>query len=166
MPNALERVAAYLSDQAAASCGPGKVPGYLAGVYHDGGQAIAAHGIANAVTSAPMREETGFIFGSVTKVLTAALVLQQAERGAVDLDERVVTYLPEFNLMTSGAAGQIRVGDLLTHTNGIDADLFFPDASGRDALKVFVEGLGQHCGALFSPGEYISYSNGGMILAG
>lgn len=71
MPNALEGVAAHLSDQAAANCGPGKVPGYLAGVYHDGGQAIVAHGIANAVTSAPMREDTGFLFGSVPKVLTA-----------------------------------------------------------------------------------------------
>jgi CubicO group peptidase (beta-lactamase class C family) len=37
---------------------------------------------------------------------------------------------------------------------------------GRDALKIFVEGLGRHCGALFQPGEYRSYSNGGMIVAG
>lgn len=54
--------------------------------------------------------------------------------------------MPEFKLTTSGAAEQIRVGDLLTHTNGIDADLFFPEASGRDALKVFIEGLGSIVG--------------------
>jgi len=33
-------------------------------------------------------------------------------------------------------------------------------------LRVFLEGLGQHCGVLFPPGEYVSYSNGGMLVAG
>ena len=75
-------------------------------------------GIANVVTGAPMREDTGFLFGSVTKLLTTTLVLQQAERGTIDLDERVVSYLPEFTLTTPSAAGQIRVRNLLTHTNG------------------------------------------------
>src|SRR6266567_1590703 len=154
MPQVLEAVAAHMRELAAASCEPGKVPGYLAGVYHDGGQAVVAYGLANAATRAPMREDTGFLFGSVTKVLTTTLVLQQAERGSVDLDERVVTYLPEFTLATPAAAEEIRVRNLLNH------------AKGRDALKVFLDGLGRYCGALFGPGEYISYSNGGMIVAG
>ncbi len=166
VPHVLEAVAAPIREQAAAFCGASGIPGYLAGVYHDGGQAVVAHGTANVVTGAPMRENTGFLFGSVTKVLTTTLVLQQAERGTVDLDERVVTYLPEFKLAPPAAAGQIRVRHLLNHTNGIDADLFFPDAQGREALKFFVEGLGLHCGALFGAGEYGSYSNGGMIVAG
>lgn len=167
MPGALEAVAAHIREQAADYCELSKIPGYLAGVYHDGVQAVVAHGVANAVTGTPMREDTGFLFGSVTKVLTTTLMLQQAERGTVDLDQRVVRYLPEFKLTTPAAAGQIRVRNLLNHTNGIDADLFFPDARGRDALKVFLDGLGQSCGALlFGAGEYISYSNGGMIVAG
>src|SRR5262249_20358114 len=80
-----------------------------------------------------------------------------------DLDESVTAYLPELELET---ASQIRVRDLLTHTNGIDADLFFPDVKGRDALKAFVQGLGRSCGVLFPPGEHVSYSNGGMLVAG
>jgi len=166
MSRLLEAVTAHIREQAAAYCEPGTVPGYLAGVYHDGAQTVVAHGLSNVVTRAPMREDTGFLFGSVTKLLTTTLVLQQAERGTVDLDDRVIKYLPEFKLTTPAAAEQIRVRNLLTHTNGIDADLFFPDARGRDALKIFLDGLGQYCGALFGPGEYISYSNGGMIVAG
>ena len=166
MSRVLEAVATQIREQAAIYCESSKVPGYLAGVYHDGGQAVVAHGLANAVTRAPMRDDTGFLFGSVTKVLTTTLVLQQAERGTVDLDERVVKYLPEFKLATPEAAEGIRIRNLLAHTNGIDADLFFPDAKGRGALKVFLEELGRCCGALFGPGEYISYSNGGMIVAG
>ncbi len=166
MSHALEDVATHVREQAAAYCESSRVPGYLAGVYHDGGRRVVAHGTANVVTGAPIREDTGFLFGSVTKVLTTTLVLQQVERGIVDIDERVIKYLPEFRLITPAAAEKIRVRDLLTHTNGIDADLFFPDAKGRGALKVFLDGLGQHCGALFGPDEYISYSNGGMIVAG
>jgi CubicO group peptidase (beta-lactamase class C family) len=162
----LSAVATHIREQAAAYCEASKVPGYLAGVYRDGEQAIVAHGVANLATGALMRDDTGFLFGSVTKILTTTLVLQQVERGVVDLDERVVTYLPEFKLTTPAAAEQIRVRHLLNHTNGIDADLFLPDAAGRDALKVYLEALGKHCGVLFGPGEYISYSNGGMIVAG
>ena len=63
-----------------------KLPGYLAGVYHDGDQTVVAHGVVNVVTGVPMTEDTGFLFGSVTKVLTTTLVLQQVERGIIDLD--------------------------------------------------------------------------------
>jgi len=164
--NTLSDLATHIREQAAAFCESSKAPGYLAGVYHDGEQTVVAHGVANVLTGAPMRDDTGFLFGSITKTLTSTLVLQQVERGVVDLDERVIKYLPEFKLTTPSAAEEIRVRNLLTHTNGIDADLFFPDARGRDALKIFLEGLGQYCGALFGPDEYISYSNGGMIVAG
>ena len=166
MSSMLDAVTAQLREQVAAGCESNMIPGYLAGVYQEGGQAVVAHGIANVVTGIPMRDDTGFLFGSVTKVLTATLVLQQVDRGVVDLDERVKKYLPKFKLTTSAAAENICVRNLLTHTNGIDADLFFPDAKGRDALKIYLDGLGQYCGALFRPGEYISYSNGGMIVAG
>jgi CubicO group peptidase (beta-lactamase class C family) len=162
----LHAVAAQIREQVAAYCESTKVPGYVVGVYHDGAETVVAHGLANVVTGAPMREDTGFLFGSVTKVLTATLVLQQVERGIIDLAERVIRYLPEFQLTTPGAAEKIRVRHLLTHTSGIDADLFFPDAQGSGALSAFLDGLGRHCGSLFEPDEFISYSNGGMIVAG
>jgi CubicO group peptidase (beta-lactamase class C family) len=162
----LETVASHLREQAAAFCGASTVPGYLAGVYHAGDQTVVSHGLANVATGTPMRDDTGFLIGSITKVLTATLLLQQFERGVVDLDERVVRYLPDFRLTTPGAAEEIRVRHLLNHTNGIDADLYFPDARGPAALQAFVDGLGQHCGALFGAGEFVSYSNGGMIVAG
>jgi CubicO group peptidase (beta-lactamase class C family) len=162
----MNEIAQHISDRAAAFCAATQVPGFVAGIHQDGEQAVIAHGVANVATGAPMRADTGFLFGSITKVMTATLVLQQAERGTVDLDAPVVDHLPEFRLATPGAAGKIRVRHLVSHTSGIDADLFFPDAAGRDALRVYVDRLGRECGALFDPGEYVSYSNGGMIVAG
>ncbi|GAA2810107.1 serine hydrolase domain-containing protein [Nonomuraea dietziae] len=164
--NALHTVEAQIREQAAAYCESNNVPGFVTGVYHAGEQIIVAHGTANLATGAPMLQDTGFLFGSVTKVLTTTLVLQQVDRGSLDLDSPVVKYLPDFALAVPGAADRILVRHLIGHTNGIDADLYFPDDKGRDALKAYVKGLASGCGTLFEPGEQLSYSNGGMIVAG
>ena len=103
-----------------------------------------------------MTEDTGYLAGSITKVMTATLMLQCVERGQVDLDECVTTYLPELTLAPPAKVGELRVRNLLNHTNGIDGDLFWPDqVKGRDALKYYVEEL-RRCSMLFDPGEYIS----------
>jgi beta-lactamase family protein len=70
-PDTLCDLVTHMREQAAAYCESSKVPGYLAGVYHDGAQIVVAHGAANLVTGASMQEDTGFLFGSITKVMTA-----------------------------------------------------------------------------------------------
>src|SRR5262245_22807090 len=115
----LETVAEHLRTEAADLCASGRVPGYLAGVYHGGEQTVVAEGVANLATGASMTEDTGYLVGSITKVLTTTLVLQQVERGAIDLDERVVTYMPEFTLAQPAKPEELRVRHLLNHTNGI-----------------------------------------------
>ncbi|MEH0639065.1 serine hydrolase [Streptomyces bottropensis] len=63
----------------------------------------------------PMTRDTVFDLASVSKLFTSILAVQQIERGALELEGRVATYLPEF-----GAAGKqdITVRQLLTHTSG------------------------------------------------
>jgi CubicO group peptidase (beta-lactamase class C family) len=107
--NAFHIVEAHLRDQAAAYCAANHVPGFVAGVHHAGEQVVVAHGTANTATGAPMLPHTGFLFGSVTKVLTTTLVLQQVERGVLDLGAPVVKYLPELALADTGAAEKILV---------------------------------------------------------
>jgi CubicO group peptidase (beta-lactamase class C family) len=163
----MESVRVRLGDEAAEACAVGMVPGYLAGVYHAGEQVVVAEGLANIATGAPMTADTGYLVGSITKVFTATLLLQCVERGQVDLDERVTSYLPEFTLVPPARPDEIRVRNLLNHTNGIDGDFFWPDeVGGRGALRYFVAQLGAHRGTLFEPGQYISYSNAGMLVAG
>lgn len=58
----LEAVATHIREHADAYCESTRVPGHLAGVYHDGDQTIVAHGVANVVTGAPMHDDTGFLF--------------------------------------------------------------------------------------------------------
>lgn len=157
--NQMTRIADFRRDSIVDFCRDSGVPGYVAGISRAGEQTVFAHGTANLTTGAPMRDDTGFLFGSITKVMTATLVMRQAELGRISLDDRVTDLLPGFRLTTPGAAERIRVRHLLNHTSGIDAELFFPRTS-------YLERLGRDCGSLFPAGEHLSYSNGGMIVAG
>ncbi|MFJ6699030.1 serine hydrolase [Streptomyces sp. NPDC091272] len=62
--------------------------------------------------------DTVFDLASVSKLFTSLLAVQQIERGALELEAKVASYLPEF-----GAAGKadITVRHLLTHTSGFTA---------------------------------------------
>jgi hypothetical protein len=69
---------AHIRERVTAFCDSTTVPGYLVGVYQAGEQTILSHGVANVVTSAPMREDTGSLFGSITKVMTTTDDVQEA----------------------------------------------------------------------------------------
>ncbi|MFF1961867.1 serine hydrolase [Streptomyces sp. NPDC058220] len=62
-----------------------------------------------------MAEDTVFDLASVSKLFTSVLAVQQIERGALELEAEVTTYLPEFG---GGGKQDITVRQLLTHTSG------------------------------------------------
>jgi uncharacterized protein YbbC (DUF1343 family)/CubicO group peptidase (beta-lactamase class C family) len=65
----------------------------------------------------PMTEDTIFDAASLTKVMaTAPAMLLLIERGQVELDEPVSTYLPGF---TGDEREQVTIRHLLTHTSGL-----------------------------------------------
>jgi CubicO group peptidase (beta-lactamase class C family) len=62
---------------------------------------------------------------------------------------------------------EVTIGQLLTHTSGIDcADDFTDTGNGSDALSRFIEDCVSGSRLLHRPGEYWSYSNCGFILLG
>lgn len=68
-------------------------------------------------TSEAMTEDTIFDVASITKVLaTVPALMVLYERGAVDLEGAVVTYLPEFK---GGGKETVTVRQLCTHTSGL-----------------------------------------------
>lgn len=64
-----------------------------------------------------------FQVGSTSKPFTAVAVMQLVEQGIIDLDEPIVTYIPEFSLLTSpvfgGNSDNITTRMLLSNTSGI-----------------------------------------------
>lgn len=121
----------------------------------DGAIAVGAAGDAEP--------ETVFRPGSITKLLTATLVVQCAQEGLLDLDDPIAEHLPDLEL---DGPHEVRVRHLITHCSGIDAgDLFVDTGSGDDAVARYVDGL-QGTGFLFEPGATFSYNNAGFVLAG
>ena len=80
------------------------------------GRTVASLAVGVARPGVAMDEGTLMPWFSATKPLTAAAVLQQWERGGLDLDDPVSSHVPAF-----GAEGKegVTVRHLLTHTGGL-----------------------------------------------
>lgn len=102
--------------------------------------------------------ETGFRVGSLTKLVTGALVLREVDAGRMALDAGVVTWLPELSAWADRRAGEITLRELLTHTGGV-GELRPLVADG------WIDRLGEQ-GLMTAPGELWSYSNAGYALVG
>ena len=80
----------------------------------DGRTAIAASGQADEVAGLPLTVDDRFRVGSITKTFVAALILQLAAEGQLDIDARLSRYLP-----AAPHSEQITVRQLLDHTSGL-----------------------------------------------
>ncbi|WP_370410325.1 serine hydrolase domain-containing protein [Streptomyces fradiae] len=146
----------------AADCG---VPGVSLAFWYDGELYECATGVLNTATAAPVRTDSLFQIGSVTKVWTATQLMLLVEDGRITLDTPVAELLPEFTVRDPHATGAITLRHLLTHTSGIDGDLFLDTGRGDDCLRRYVEA----CADLeqtFPVGDSHSYCNSGFVIAG
>ncbi len=80
------------------------------------GEVIVDAAIGAAREGVAMTTDTMMIWFSMTKAVTSVAVAQQWERGALDVDDPVARYVPEF--AANGKDG-ITLRHLLTHTAGI-----------------------------------------------
>ncbi|MGW6013144.1 serine hydrolase domain-containing protein [Streptomyces sp. NPDC055210] len=104
-----------------------------------------------------------FRAGSTTKVVTAAVVLQLAAEGRVDLDGHVQTYLPSLLPKTFEP---ITVRQLLTFTSGLKPGSSLGDVDGEGYERRYetltpeeVVAASVAQGPAFRPGERQNYSN-------
>lgn len=75
----------------------------------------AALGLADRAKRTPMRSSTTFRLASLTKQVTAVLVMQQVEAGRVRLSQPVGELLPSL----SATSGRVTVQQLLQHISGL-----------------------------------------------
>ena len=91
------------------------IPGVsVAIVWDDGRRWLGASGSANIADKEPMTTGTGFALASVSKTMTAAVVLQLVAEGRLSLDQAVESLLPAY-----GLDRRITVRMLLDHTSGL-----------------------------------------------
>lgn len=77
--------------------------------------ARANRGYANFQFATPITDSTRFPIASMTKTLTALLVLQLQEQGQLKLTDKAAAYLPEL----PASCREITLRDLLTHYSGL-----------------------------------------------
>jgi CubicO group peptidase (beta-lactamase class C family) len=133
----------------------GRLPSLAAGVLEDGD--LAWVGSAGAATGPDVQ----YRIGSITKTMTAVLVLQSVEEGRVGLDDPLGRFLPE-----AGYA-DVTVRDLLAHASGMQSEPVGPwweRSPGADigALLAANDGTGAVAGAR----DFFHYSNLGYAFLG
>jgi CubicO group peptidase (beta-lactamase class C family) len=78
-----------------------------------------------------------FQVGSITKIWTATMIMQLVDEGLLSLDTTVSEVLPGARLGTADVGGQVTVRHLLTHTSGIDGDVFTDTGRGDYCVERF-----------------------------
>lgn len=127
----------------------------------------AAFGMANREWDIANTLETKFMIGSVSKPITAMLMLIQVEKGLVELNKTIADYIPQFQ----GKPGaKITIKQLLSHTSGMpNYDItkdFFPRVSRQnftreEYMKTYLDSA-----LAFTPGSRYLYSSWGYFTLG
>ncbi|GAA0239836.1 serine hydrolase [Cryptosporangium japonicum] len=142
-----------------------RVPGAQLGILSGDQLVELAHGVLHTGTGAPVRTDSVFQIGSITKVWTATVVMGLIDEGALTLDTPVAEIVPELRLADPEVTKAVTVRHLLTHTSGIDGDVFTDTGRGDDCIEKYVELL-EEVGQNHPLGVTFSYCNSGYSLLG
>jgi CubicO group peptidase (beta-lactamase class C family) len=142
-----------------------QTPGVAVGLLHDGEEHVDGFGITSLENPLDVTPDTLFQIGSITKTFTGTAAMRLVERGDLDLDAPVRTYLPALKLSDEAVAASVTMRHLLTHTGGWIGDYFADFGAGDDALARICDSMSA-LPQLTPLGEIWSYNNAGFYLAG
>ena len=130
-----------------------------------GGKILLAKGFGSRSNGLPNTPNTIFQIGSVTKQMTAEVILLLQREGKLNVHDNLTRYVPGFPHGDS-----ITIENLLTHTSGIynytnDAEFMATEAT-KPATHDKLLALFEHKPLEFAPGTSWSYSNSNYILLG
>jgi serine beta-lactamase-like protein LACTB len=122
------------------------------------------YGLADVENFVPAKSLTSYRLGSISKPITAAAVMQLAERGKLDLDAPIQKYCPAFPAKQWPVTARMLLGHLGGVRHYKDETEF---ASTRHYNSV-VEGLDmfKNDPLLFEPGTKYSYTTHGFAVLG
>ncbi len=157
--------AAYWTDRLHDLAIKARVPGAVLGIWSDEHEVVAACGVLNRATQVDVTGDSLFQIGSISKIWTSTMIMQLVDEGLLSLDATVADVLPGIRLGAADVAGQVTVRHLLSHTSGIDGDIFSDTGRGNDCLERYVGELA-FASSIFPPGAAYSYCNSGFVLLG
>ncbi len=162
--NEAKRIDSYLQELVQRQQIPGLT---VAATRNDSVVYVGAFGVRNVVTKEPMKPTNIFHWASVSKTFVATAMMQLVEKGKINLDEKLITYLPYFRQQGEDYK-KITIRQMLNHTSGIgdveDYEWNKP-AYDKAAPKRYVESLANDK-MLFAPGTGMAYSNTAFEILG
>src|SRR5579862_2040579 len=158
---------AHWADRLAEHAKATRVRGATLAFWADGQLTLAATGVLSTATGVPVTTDTLFQIGSITKTWTATMIMQLIDEGKLSLDTTVAQVLPGLRRLGTGdTASQVTIRHLLTHTSGLDGDIFTDTGRGGDCVQRYVEDLLPDAAQIFPVGGAYSYCNSGFVLLG
>lgn len=138
LPAQLQDFTAYVDDTLKTF----KVPGVAVAIVKDGKVVMEqGFGVREIGKSTKVDAHTLFAIASNTKAFTAASLQMLADEGKLDMDARVIDYLPWFRMSNTYVTHEMRVRDLLAHRSGLSLGagdlLYWPPTSytTRDVVE-------------------------------
>jgi CubicO group peptidase (beta-lactamase class C family) len=148
-------------------CARERVPGAVVCAFDsDGPTALGCHGVTDIESRTPLSPSTMFRIYSVSKLLTACVVVGLARRGLLDLDAPVDDYLD--GLRRRGDSGMtMTVRQALSHTGGLVPDSLTWAALGRNDADLETDIVRDYARAFSfaAPGLHYGYANASFNLA-
>jgi CubicO group peptidase (beta-lactamase class C family) len=110
----------------------------------------------------------------MTKLVTAAAVLQLQEQGKLSIDDPVATYLPFFSVAYPSATSRpVTIRQLLNHSSGIPNNapalvgwIHHADQPRLDQSAYLAQILPDYATLRFAPGDHGEYTNVGYMVLG
>lgn len=147
-------------------------PGALVELRGRRGSAVLTDGVADVRSQAPVRPDSRFRIGSMTKTFVASVVLQLVGERRIVLDAPVERYLPGVVRGHGNDGRAMTVRQLLQHTSGVPDILdhlspqeILQDPLAHRDLRDLVDIALAHP-PTFEPGTGWRYSSTGYLLAG
>lgn len=146
-----------------------QIPGVIVGVWMPGYEPyIAALGSADLSTNSPMSTADHMRVGSITKTMTATILLQLADEGKISLTDKLSKYFPDYpngDNITIEEVGNMSSG-LFNYTEDPD----FGKTLTENPFTPFTPGqlidIAKTHEPYFAPGKSFHYSNTNFILLG
>lgn len=126
------------------------------------------YGYADMENKVKADDQTVFDWGSTSKILVWVSVMQQYERGNIDLNADIRTYLPEgFLTKLQYPEEKITMLDLMNHKAGFQESFYEnQEAKPGELFSSLEEAVKKcECYQAFHVGEYTAYSNWSNALA-
>jgi CubicO group peptidase (beta-lactamase class C family) len=110
-----------------------EVPGIAVAIVKDGKVVFAkGYGVRELGKPQAVDADTLFQIGSNTKAFTAAALAILVDEGKIHWDDKVIQYMPEFQMYDPYVTREFTIRDLLTHRSGLGLGagdlMFFPES--------------------------------------